>query len=275
MIFRLIDARAVWRSTLCRFCSRVVGFAALTVMAAPAGAAGSTVIYFKDGTRTLCTNEVLEQAGDILCEYDGGLLIYRASDVARIEKGRSLEPERHSPEPPGGEPQQPPPTPAPASGTVSSAAPPGPRGVPFYDPRRPKKYWSSATRHHDTLREAIAAFAEEFNRPLTWVEENLGDSNDLSDVRATLADRLSVPADAAGGPAETADPALEFYHPRRPHKYMTGPETGHDSFRAAIEALARDFDRPAEWIERHMGESNDVHDIRRSLKSARDDEASK
>lgn len=274
MIFRLSDARAGWRLMLRRFGTRVAGFAALLVMAAPAGADGSTTIYFRDGTRTLCTNEAREKDGDVLCEYDGGLLIYRASDVARIEKGRSVEPERHSPDLPEGEARRPPSSPpAPASETVSPPARPGPQGILFYDPRRPEKYWSSATRHHDTLREAIAAFAEEFNRPATWVEENLGDSNDLGDVRATLTERLSIPAGAVGDPAEAVDPALEFYHPRRPHKYMTGPDAGHDSFRAAIEALARDFDRPAEWIERHMGETNDVHQIRRSLKSARDAEA--
>ena len=73
----------------------------------------------------------------------------------------------------------------------------------LYDPRRPKKYWSSESRHHDTFREAIAALAEDYNRPAAWIEENLGDSNELSDIRETLAARIAKasaanPASAPG-----------------------------------------------------------------------------
>jgi hypothetical protein len=49
---------------------------------------------------------------------------------------------------------------------------------------------------------------------------------------------------------------------------MTGSNARHNSFKEAIEALARDFNKPADWVERHMGESNDVDQIRQNLKDA-------
>lgn len=245
--------------------------AGLAVMALLPWAEGADTIYFKDGMRTICEGSALEQNDEIHCEYDGGLLIYPKSDVARIEKGRSVEPE---PESPPTRESEPPvhPSPAPTSGAASTATPQGSPGIPFYDPRRPKKYWSSAARHHDSLPEAIAALAEEFDRPDAWIEENLGDSNDLSEVRATLAARLAEPVDPTAASAPPPAPAVEFYNPRRPRKYMTDPDAGHDSFQAAVDALARDFDRPADWVERHMGEINDIDQIRRNLKNAQDAE---
>jgi hypothetical protein len=59
---------------------------------------------------------------------------------------------------------------------------------------------------------------------------------------------------------------MEFYNPRRAPKYMTGPDAGHDSFQEAVEALAHEFGKPADWVEQNMGDSNDVNQIRKSLK---------
>jgi hypothetical protein len=141
-------------------------------------------------------------------------------------------------------------------------------GIAFYDPRRPKKYWSSESGHHDTFRDAISALAEEFNRPAAWVEENLGDSNDLNDVRQNLASRLSASASGDAAPVPTQTVPVEFYNPRRAQKYMTGPDAKHNSFQEALEALARDFNKPADWVEGNMGDSNDVDQIRQNLKNA-------
>jgi hypothetical protein len=198
-------------------------------------------------------------------------LNYPKADVVRIEKGRSVEPETASKK--EQEPEHSPPRPAdspPAAepGAVSSPAPKRPGGILFYDPRRPQKYWSSETRHHDTFRDATSALAEEFNRPPHWVEENMGESNELNDVREKLAARLSgtVTGSSASDPPHSG--GSEFYNPRRPQKYMTGSDARHNSFKEAIEALARDFNKPADWVERHMGESNDVDQIRQNLKDA-------
>lgn len=237
--------------------------------------AGDT-IYFKDGMRTVCEGNASEKGEEIHCEYDGGLLVYRKSDVARIEKGRSVEPELGSKDaqdaahPPARvTPSIPAPAPRIASPAPSQpASPPTPKGILFYDPRRPKKYWTSETRQHDTFREAILALSEEFHRPASWIEENMGDSNELTDVRESLAMRLSESSATAASPAASSESAIEFYNPRRVPKYRTGPDAQHDSFQQAVEALARDFNRTPDWVEQNMGDSNDVNQIRQSLKES-------
>jgi hypothetical protein len=253
----------------------MVAAAALTAIVGLLRAQGSDTIYFKDGTRTLCEGTAWEKNDEVHCEYDGGLLIYRKADVDSIERGRSLGPETASnptqeveagplhPRAAG---------PSPASEPALSAAPDRPSGSAFYDPRRPKKYWSSETRHHDTLSEAIAALAEEFNRPAAWVAEHLGDSNQLSDVRASMAAGLAQPVSGAEGSSPAQGAGIAFYDPRRPQKYMTGRDARHNSFKEAVEALTGEFDRPAEWVERHMGDSNDVDQIRQNLRNAQNAE---
>ena len=63
--------------------------------------------------------------------------------------------------------------------------------------------------------------------------------------------------------------AMLFYDPRRPNKYWSSPTRQHDSYREAVAALAADFDRPAEWVEQHMLDSNDLMEIRRHLEDRR------
>jgi hypothetical protein len=253
----------------------LVVVAALTVIVGPPRAQGTDTIYFKDGTRTFCEGTAREKNDEVHCEYDGGLLIYRKSDVDSIERGRSAGVENAAKpalevEPGPVHPRAAGPSPIPEP--ALSAAPDRLSGSAFYDPRRPKKYWSSETRHHDTLSEAIAALAEEFNRPAAWVAEHMGDSNQLSDVRASIAAGLAQPASGAAGPDPPQGAGIAFYDPRRPQKYMTGPDGRHNSFKEAVEALAGEFDRPAGWVERHMGDSNDVDQIRQNLRNAQNAE---
>ncbi len=271
MVFSLRDIRVGrQRTQYLRFAMTVLIGLLSAIVGRTWGEAADT-IYFRDGMRTVCEGNAWEKGDEIHCEYDGGLLVYRKSDVARIEKGRSVEPELDSKNvqeaapPPA---RVTPPLPAPAPGIASPASPPKPPGIAFYDPRRAKKYWTSETRHHDTFRDAISALSEEFNRPAAWVEENMGDSNELNDVRETLAVRLSGSSATNADPAAAPEAAIEFYNPRRAKKYMTSPDVRHDSFQEAVDALARDFDKPADWVERNMGDSNDVDQIRKSLRKS-------
>jgi hypothetical protein len=259
-----------WR--LARWMAVVV---VLPVVIIGGGAEAGDTIYFKDGMRTVCGGNAWEKNDEVHCEYEGGLLIYSKADVARIEKARSAEPEtalKKNDEVKVKSASAPSATPAAESQAVSSPTPKGRGGIAFYDPRRPKKYWSSATRHHDTFRDAIAALAEEFNRPAQWVEENLGESNELNDVRENLAARISASVPSATVSNPPNGKSNDFYDPRRPKKYMTGADARHNSFKEAVDALAREFNKPADWVERHMGESNDIDQIRQNLKKAQDTE---
>jgi hypothetical protein len=60
---------------------------------------------------------------------------------------------------------------------------------------------------------------------------------------------------------------IAFYNPRRPYKYWTGPNSKHKSYREAIQALAKTYHRSPEWIQTHMGDSNDLLQIHQRLAS--------
>lgn len=234
------------------------------------------IIHFKDGMRTICDGMAWEEKDEVRCEHDGGILIYPRADLESIEKTLPLE--NPSEAPPDAPPNAPPPappaidkadTPSPsAPPRVALAQPSMPRpesGLLFYDPRRPKKYWSSETRHHDTFREAVAALAADYDRPAEWVELHLADSNDLVEIRRRLEATLSG-GDGPERPAESAaQTSAPFYNPRRPQPYWTSDTGRHTTYADALQALAREFSETPEWVEANMGESNDTSEIRRNL----------
>jgi hypothetical protein len=236
--------------------------------------AGADTIYFKDGMRTVCSGKAWEEKDEVHCEYDGGLLIYPKKDVSQIEKSPTIREENESPKAQDqGFTLPSPPTaasaPPPPSKGVSSPASKSPSGISFYDPRRPKKYWSSPTVHHDSYQKALSALASEFGRPAQWIEENMGDSNDLEEIRDTLTARKQAASPGPKIPAEhTAAGGIEFYNPRRPQKYWTAPDAHHNTYEEAIAVLAREFGKPSAWIELHIGDSNDIGLMRQSLKNA-------
>jgi hypothetical protein len=244
--------------------------------ACPPATAAADTIYFKDGMRMICHGSAHEENNEVHCEYDGGILIYPKADVLRIEKGPGPAAERITP--PSGEAGQPP-APKVMPPMSKSVPPPGSAasvGILFYDPRRAKRYWSNENRHHDSYQDAIAALGEEFDKSSQWVEAHMGDSNDMMAIRANLAAGLA-------GTAAESDPAalypnrvgVEFYNPRRPQKYWTGPDTRHNTFKEAVETLAVEFKKPAIWIETHMGDSNDTERIRQSLQDAANEQSSR
>lgn len=59
--------------------------------------------------------------------------------------------------------------------------------------------------------------------------------------------------------------ANAFYNPRRPYKYWTGKNSKHKSYKEAIQALAKKYKRSPEWIQAHMGNTNDLVQIHQNL----------
>lgn len=256
----------------------IAGAFALLPLSVPPGFAGDTIL-FHDGMRTLCTGRAWEEKDQVHCEYRGAVLSYPRRDVLRIEKAPAVAvPREEAPRKDASSGSLPAPA-APKPQTpqeVKPLPPPQPGrggGPPFYDPRRPKRYWSSPTRHHDTYEQALAALAAEFEKPEPWIEERLAETNDLNEIRKRL---KGDPSPQVEGRSETGAeerrilPAagVEFYNPRRPKRYWTSPEAHHDTLADALQALAREFGKTPEWVERHMGESNDTGLIRRALEEA-------
>ena len=56
-----------------------------------------------------------------------------------------------------------------------------------------------------------------------------------------------------------------FYDPRRPKKYWADKNSKHNSYKQAIQALANKYQRTPEWIQAHMGDTNDLDQIHRNL----------
>jgi hypothetical protein len=47
------------------------------------------------------------------------------------------------------------------------------------------------------------------------------------------------------------------------------------SYQEALQALARKYDRPTEWIQENMGQTNDLAEIHRNLQARKAAESSK
>lgn len=56
-----------------------------------------------------------------------------------------------------------------------------------------------------------------------------------------------------------------FYDPRRPYKYWTDQNSKHKTYQAAIAALAQKYKTTPEWVQAHMGNTNDLAQIHRNL----------
>jgi len=236
------------------------------------------IIHFKDGMITVCQGKAWEEKDEVRCEYDGGVLIYPKADVQTIERRSppapppTALPENQTVRVPGPASETPAVTP-PARTLALPQSRPNASAVLFYDPRRPKKYWSSPTRQHDSYREAVSALAADFDRPVEWVEQHMLDSNDLIEIRRHLEERRVAGDETQPATGAPAEKAIEFYNPRRPAKYWTSEKAHHNSLAEALQALAHDFSETPEWVESHMPDSNDLNVIRQSLAQAKNPDA--
>jgi hypothetical protein len=64
-------------------------------------------------------------------------------------------------------------------------------------------------------------------------------------------------------PPKTTGPV--FYDPRRPYKYWAGINSKYKSYKEAIQALAKNYKSTPQWVQSHMGDSNDLAQIHRNL----------
>jgi ribonuclease HI len=253
-----------------------IAFIYLAIILAPFEL-NADIIFFKDGMKTVCHDRAWEEGGDIKCEYEGTVLTYQKNDVLRIEKVKVDEEFEKPLDKPGTLPQT---TPAPAKqasgikqaehekksqkltntdGDIKT------KGLEFYNPRRPQKYWTSETAKHHTFKEAVAALAKRYERSPEWIQHHMGDTNDLDEIHRNLSNKkLNTPAKVKTADVEKASEIL-FYNPRRPQKYWTSESAKHNTFKEAITALAKAYDRSQEWVKQHMGDTNNLNEIHQNL----------
>ena len=144
----------------------------------------------------------------------------------------------------------------------------------FYNPRRTYKYWSGPDTKHNTLKEAIAALATKFDSSPEWVEQNLGDTNSLGQIYRNLSKTPLTRSTTEAANPEKAK-GFKFYDPRRQYKYWVSDRSKHHTLEEAVNAFARQYDRPPVWIKAHLGETNDLGQIHQNLAGAKAAESAK
>jgi hypothetical protein len=226
------------------------------------------IIYFKDGMKTICLEKAWEENGEIKCEYDGVILSYRKSEVLRIEKRRAPKSQSNL----GGDQKSNSKGGKKVFGQLRATS--KSNELVFYDPRRSRKYWINATAKYNTFQEAVAALAKQYGRTPQWIQTHMGETNDLQEIHRNL----SAGKSNSSPNLTTVEPAplkkIEFYNPRRAQKYWTSSTSKHNTFSNAITALAKQYDRPSQWVQKYMGQTNDLLKIHENLKTRKLNEAS-
>jgi hypothetical protein len=141
-------------------------------------------------------------------------------------------------------------------------------GIEFYNPRRRFKYQTDANKGFHSFQEAVEDLAARFERPVDWVVENLGDTNDLGVIYRNLG-RSNGPSGApeAAQPVDEND-RIAFYDPRRSYKYWTSVEDRFRTLDEALKSLSQQYGRPPEWIKDHLGEANNLTQLHQNLAAA-------
>jgi hypothetical protein len=279
---------AIWRKIYVKKLSFIFSFIMLLPLLGNAD-----IIFFKDGMKTVCQERAWKEGQEVKCEYEGIVINYQWKDVARIQKIRTekkVEPpsdkEKTPAKPAVKEAMPPHEGSSPASEPKLSAkeelktvsikptgAPPA-KGLEFYNPRRPLKYWASATSKHQTFNEAIAALAKQYDRSPQWIQQHMGETNDLDEIHQNLStSRINTPPDEKAVTVKKVSD-LQFYNPRRSHQYWTSATAKHKTFKEAISALSAEYERSAQWVQEHMGDSNNLNEIHQNLKKQKLSETS-
>jgi hypothetical protein len=256
---------------------------------------GADIIFFKDGMKTVCRDRAWEEKGEVKCEYEGTILIYQKKDVDRIEKTEIKKQSKSLPDKVSQMPAKAAEKKAAPSAEIKQAATlrkkPLPqkdskigatkpdtvktKGLQFYNPRRPQKYWTSADSKHHSFKEAIAALAKQYDRSLEWIQHHMGDTNDLYKIHQNLSrGKLNAPVEL---PEEKKQkiPETLFYNPRRPQKYWTSASSKHNTFTEAIAAMAKEYERTPQWVQQYMGTTNNLSEIHQNLANQKEAETSR
>jgi len=241
------------------------------------------IIFFKDGMKTVCEDRAWEEGTEVKCEYQGLILNYQKNDVLRIEK---IEPEKSSPEnqalskTASGPAKQSPGIKPPASlkkavvqkklqSPPDNAGSLKTMGLEFYNPRRTYKYWTGKKAKYKTFKEAVAALSAQYDRSPEWIQHHMGTTNSLDEIHRNLRDRKqNTPVKIQADDSATA-PEILFYDPRRPHKYWTSTTAKHNTFQEAIAVLAEKYERSTDWVQQHIGNTNNLYEIHQNLANSK------
>jgi hypothetical protein len=147
----------------------------------------------------------------------------------------------------------------------------------FYVKGRDYPYHVGPGKDFKTQAEAIDALALQYHQSADWVRQKIGNQNELEKIHQRLSQTAAPTADKAQTSINQAgsrqsSPSLPdgllFYNPRRDQKYWTGKMSRHNTLQEAMHALAKQYGVTTEWIETHMGNTNDLSAIHRNIKDS-------
>ena len=239
-------------------------------------------IFFKNGSKTVCREKAWEEKGKVICEFYGTVVAYPLKDVLRIEKdqenglndnakktdkqiNRNVKQKIDSPDINIGDKKK--------------------DGILFYNPRRTHKYRVTKDSSYETLNDAVKALSVIYKKPPAWIKKHMGSTNNLAEIHKNLVadfekktlntsttkanDKKSELTEVSEVNRNYADlTGILFYNPRRSHKYWVTKDSHHETLNDAVKALSVIYKKPPAWIKKHMGSTNDLEKIHRSLSGA-------
>ena len=229
--------------------------------------ADADIIYLKDGTKVR-TAKVWEE-GDVirfsLEDYEDIIITYSKEIVERIEKGKGQAASRPTKQ-------------KDKDSAAQKDAAAGETGKPkgtAAESKKPAEVVDSSERSSERVgtgqptKTGQADVAPQ--PPAKQTRQTTGPKTDkpakTAHAKAKVepqAHTITKKVPPAGVPSSQVDGIL-FYNPRRPYKFWTGATSKHRTLKQALEALAKQYDRPSEWVKAHMGESNDLGEIHKNL----------
>lgn len=66
-----------------------------------------------------------------------------------------------------------------------------PKGISFYDPRRPEKYWVDETHRFNSLDDALRQLSALYGVSQEWIGDHLGNSNELREIHRSIRESLT------------------------------------------------------------------------------------
>ena len=102
-------------------------------------------------------------------------------------------------------------------------------------------------------------------------KKHIGNTNDLGQIYRNLQHAQTRPAAIGRDAASQIDGTL-FYDPRRQYKYWSSESSKHRTLEDALEELAKQYARSPDWIQEHIGDTNDLGQIHRNLERQKSEE---
>lgn len=149
----------------------------------------------------------------------------------------------------------------------------------FFNQNEAYPYRTGQDKAFRTQTEALQALAAQYGRSVQWVQDHFGMANDLKTIHANLAKAASKPAEEQRENQNVHEKidatdlmhrprGLQFYNPRRKEKYWIGKTQRYNSLNEAMAALANQYNVTVEWIESHMGNTNNLNEIHKNIQKS-------